>query len=108
MSSELLKAQSHCISTECIHSTFRNLINSHWFRNLYRKTYLDSLSVRYWLRSFDWTSPYDEKTRSTQADDATDFNSLRWNSELQLSKLVSVITTTQLATWMTAHNKFLW
>jgi len=27
MSPELLKAQSNCISTECIHSTFRNLIN---------------------------------------------------------------------------------
>jgi len=47
------------------------------------------------------------KTRSTPADDATDVNSLRWNLELQESKLVSVITITQLATWMTAHNKFL-
>jgi len=27
MSSELLKAQSNCISTEFIRSTFRNLIN---------------------------------------------------------------------------------
>jgi len=27
MSSELLKVQSNCISTEYIHSTFRNLIN---------------------------------------------------------------------------------
>ena len=41
------------------------------------KTSLDALSVRYWLHSFDWTSPYDEKTRSTPADDATDVNSLR-------------------------------
>jgi len=63
--------------------------------------------VHYRLRSFDRTSPYDEKTRSTPADDATDVNSLRWNLELQESKLVSLITTTQLATWMTAHNKFL-
>jgi len=38
---------------------------------------LDALSVSYWLHSFDWTSPYDEKTRSTPADDATDVNSLR-------------------------------
>jgi len=30
-----------------------------------------------------------------------------WNLELQESKPVCVITTTQLATWMTAHNKFL-
>ena len=50
---------------------------------------------------------HDEKTHSTPADDATDVNSLRWNLELQESKLVSVITTTQLATWMTAYNKFL-
>jgi len=34
------------------------------------KTSLDALSVCYWLRSFDWTSPYDEKTRSTLADTA--------------------------------------
>ena len=27
LSSQLLKAQSNCISTECIHSTFRNLIS---------------------------------------------------------------------------------
>jgi len=32
-----------------------------------------------------------------------------WNLKLQESKLVCVIShTTQLVTWMTAHNKFLW
>ena len=43
----------------------------------------------------------------TPADDATGVNSLRWNLELQESKPVCVITTTQLATWVTEHNKFL-
>jgi len=79
MSSQFLEAQSNRINEKCRVPYSSNLIKFYWFRNLYRKTSLGDLSVCNWLCSFDWStgSPYNENTRSTPADDATDVNSCR-------------------------------
>ena len=77
MSSELLKAQSNCISTECIHSTFRNLINISLVQEFIQENKFGCFISALLITQFWLNKSYDEKTRSTPADDATDVNSLR-------------------------------
>jgi len=59
MSSELLKAQSHCISTECIHSTFRNLINislvQEFVQENMSRCFISALLIKqFWLNKSIW------------------------------------------------------
>jgi len=76
MSSELLKAQLNCISTEYIHSTFQNLINISLVQEFVQENKFGCFISALLITQFWLNKSYDEKTRSTLAG-ATDVNSLR-------------------------------